>query len=244
MTTGDPVVDLRVAKPVGRVLGDALRCYGAYPSLFAALTLAVVVPYAALVWLINDQSLISTRAGDATAVLVILLLSSLIVQPLISALHVNALVELGDGRVPRLSEVFVRGGRTLPVVTAAEVMAALGTAVGFILLIIPGVLLLIRWAVVAQVAAIERVNWLDALKRSGELTRRNYLHVLGVLLSVGVIDTIIDRVIAAAVQSAASLVRILVGVAVQTVVLSFAALVSATLYYDLVARKAGSRPAR
>jgi hypothetical protein len=242
MSVGESEVDLGVAKPVGQVLGDALRCYRAYPGLFAALTLTVVVPFAVLVWLIDDASLIAPRSNDARAALAILVLSSLIVQPLISALHVNALVEIGAGKAPILSEVFRKGARALPVVAAAEVMSALGIGLGFIALIIPGVLLLARWAVVAQAAAIERVSWLDALRRSAELTRSNYLHVLGVVISVGLITTIIDQAFVAVIGSGASAVQIVVGIAVQTVLLSFAALTSAMLYYDLRARTSPAQP--
>ncbi len=242
MSTRTSVVDLGAAKSVGRVLSDSVRCYGAYVWLFAALTVAVVAPYAVLVWIIDDQSLFAlTGSYGVSDTLVLFLLPILIVQPFISALHVNALVEIGQGRAPALADVFRRGVRALPVVAAAEVMSALGTGLGFILLIVPGILLLVRWTVVAQTAAIERVSWLDALRRSAELTKGNYLHVLGVVISVTVTNLIIGRAIAAVVGSGASIVQILVGLAVQTVLLSFAALTTAMLYYDLIAREPASR---
>jgi hypothetical protein len=51
-----------------------------------------------------------------------------------------------------------RGVRVLPVVVAAEIIAGTGTLAGFVILIIPGVILLIRWAVVAPAEAIESVD--------------------------------------------------------------------------------------
>jgi hypothetical protein len=239
---GSAHVDLRRVKSAAEVIGDALRCYAGYPALFAALTLAVVVPYAAIVLLIERAGLLGVTRHGATAAIIVILLNVLIVGPLISALHVNAVVEIGEGRKPGLSQVFARGVRVLPVVAAAEIVAGIATAIGFLALVVPGLILLARWAVVAQAAAIERVDWHTALNRSAELTRGAYLHVLGVLISVGLIDTVIENVGTAVAGSGASALQVAVGIVVETVTLSFAALTSAMLYYDLLARRSSPAP--
>jgi hypothetical protein len=101
------------------------------------------------------------------------------------------------------------------------------------------VFLLAVWAVVAQVAAIERTDWLGALRRSAELTRGARWHALGVLVSVGVINAVVERASGSAVGSSVSVGALVAGVIVVTITLSFAALTSAMLYYDLRARAAG-----
>jgi uncharacterized membrane protein YfcA len=132
----------------------------------------------------------------------------------------------------------------LPVVTAAQVVAGLCTGVGFFLLIVPGIVLLVRWTVVAQTAAVEDVNWIGALGRSWELTRRAYWHVLGVIALVGVISFAVSRVTYAIVSSSPDWVQILVGIVVETLALSFAALTTAVLFFDLLARSSQSLKAR
>jgi hypothetical protein len=106
-----------------------------------------------------------------------------------------------------------------------------------VLLFVPGVFLMIRWAVVAQAAAVERVDWYGALRRSAELTAGAYLHVLGVILLVSLIDFGVEQVGAAAVGTGAGAPQVLVGIAVETITRSFAALTTAILFYDLLARK-------
>jgi hypothetical protein len=122
------------------------------------------------------------------------------------------------------------------VVGAAQVVAGICTGVAFFLLIIPGVILLVRWGLVAQTAAVEDVNWIGALGRSWELTRKAFWHVLGVLTLVGVISFAISRVVYAIVSSSPPWVQILVGIVVETAALSFVALTTAVLFFDLLAR--------
>jgi hypothetical protein len=239
MTARTPVaIDLRRPKSVGEVLGDALRCYARYPVLFAALALGVVVPYTLILLAVNGSAPLGEQHGGATAVLILLLLDVLIVTPLISALHIHALVAVGEGRQPRLLEVAWLGVRVLPVVAAAEVVAGIATGVGFLLLVVPGVYLLIRLAVVAQAAAIERGDWLSALRRSGELTAGNYLHVFGVLVIVGLVALGLEQSGAAIVGTAASVLQVLVVIVLLTITRSFVALTTAVLYFDLLARRA------
>jgi hypothetical protein len=232
-------LDLGRAKSVGEIIGDALRCGASHPALFATLTLAVVVPYAVIVRLVEQANLIGGTHHGALAAILLVLIALLLVGPLISALHVHAVVELGAQRVPRAREVFARGVRVLPVVAAAQVVAGIATGLGFVVLIVPGLILLAIWAVVAQAAAIENTDWLGALRRSGELTRGSRWHALGVVISVGLINGVIERVCGAAVGSGVSLGALVAGVVVQMITLSFAALTSAMLYYDLRARAAG-----
>jgi len=238
-TSESAPVDLERPKSVGELIADAVRCYRLYPGLFAQITLAVVVPYALIVLLIDGRGLLSQGGGGASAALLVLVLDLLVVGPLISALHVNAVVEIGERRHPQVSAVLTRGARVLPVVAAAQIVAAFGTGLGFILLIVPGVLLIARWAVVAQTAALEDVNWIAALRRSGELTAGCYLHVLGLLISVAVINVVIARIGTALSGSGSggSVVAVILGIVFEMVTLSFSALSSAMLYFDLRARK-------
>jgi len=239
LSSGKPVpFDLHRAKSVGQVIGDALRCYRLYPILFAELTLAVVVPYALIVLLLDGGGLLGQQHQGVSASLVVSLLDVLLVAPLISALHIHAVIAIGEQRRPTLSDVFARGVRVLPVVAAAEIVAGLGTFLGFLLLIVPGLILLARWAVVAQVAATERTDWLGALRRGAQLTAGNYWHVLGVVLTVAILNQLLDQVGSALEGSSANSVQVIVGIVVATITLSFAALTAEMLFFDLLARTA------
>ncbi len=116
----------------------------------------------------------------------IALLGATLIVALISALHVHAVLVIGEGRRPRLASVAWSGVRVLPIVGAAAVIADIGTEVGLFALLIPGIVLWISWIVVAQAAAIEHAGVRSALRRSWQLTRGHERHVLGLIVVVGV----------------------------------------------------------
>jgi hypothetical protein len=227
-------------RSVGEIFAGALGCYRRYPALFTELTLAVVLPYALVVVLVGGGGLLGDQHRGALSLLSVFLLDSLIVGPLISALHMHAVVMIREDQDPHVGDMLMRGLRVLPTVAAAQIAAALGVAVGFVLLIVPGVILAVRWAVVAQTAAVEKVNWIGALGRSRDLTRGAFWHVLGVVVIVIVVDLVLTQVGRAVIGSSAEWVQALIGVAVESIVLSFAALSTAVLFFDLLARSSGS----
>jgi hypothetical protein len=149
-------------------------------------------------------------------------------------LHIHAVVAIGEGRRPELRAVAVRGLRVLPVVAAAEVMASIGIALGFIALIVPGIILSLRWAVVAQAAAVENEGWLASLRSSRRLTATRYEHVFRLFLFTGILSFVVLLAVRAIpLGSTSGAASVIVGIAVETLIASFAALTLALLYFDL-----------
>jgi hypothetical protein len=232
-----PTIDLGRPRSVADILGSALDLYQGFPWLFLILALGVVLPYDLIRLAVTGHGWLASGHEGVGASVAFGVLDFALVGPLISALHIHAVVEIGDGQRPRLAAVALRGLRVLPVVAAAEIIATLGIAAGLIALIIPGILLLLRWAVVAQAAAIEPDGWLPALRRSRELTRGHYWHILALIAIVAVLNAGIvfaARAIPAAGSAGAG--TVMLGVAVNTITASFSALTLAILYFDLLAR--------
>jgi hypothetical protein len=172
--------------------------------------------------------------------IVLFLLDYALVGPLVSALHVHAVMLIGEGGRPRFSDVAARALRAFPVVVAAVIVAGLGIGLGFLALVIPGIILALRWAVVAQVAAVDQEGWLPALRRSAELTRGNYGRIFGLLLITGLLSGGITLAASEIpLGSTAGAASVALGIAVRTITVSFAALTLALLYLDLRARHAG-----
>ena len=118
-----------------------------------------------------------------------------------------------------------------------SIIVNIGIILGSIALIVPGILLAIRWSVAAQVAAAERTSWSDALRRSGALTRGHYGHVFEVSLTVGLLTFALALAVGQApLGSSAGVGSVIVGIALNTVTVSFGALTIALLYFDLLAR--------
>jgi len=152
-------------------------------------------------------------------------------------------IAIGEGQRPRLRAVALRGLRVLPVVAAADVVTGLGIFLGFFVLIVPGILLWLRWAVVSQAAALEHEGRLPAMRSSTRLTAGHYRHVLGLLLVTAVpLSGVFIGARAIPLGSTSGVASVMVGVAINTVTASVSALTLALLYFDLRARE--PQPAR
>jgi hypothetical protein len=207
--------------------------------LFAVLALGVVAPYELIVLAATGATPFGQGSESLSAFLVLALIDSAIVGPLISALYVHAVRRIGAGERPTIGQVALQGVRVLPTVAAAEIIASLGIAAGFLALVIPGVFVLVRWAVVAQAAAIDNENWVEALKRSWSLTRGNWLHVFGLLFLTGLSVAVLRGLGLSATGTHITAITVAVGILIDTLARSFVALSTAVLFFDLVARKSG-----
>jgi hypothetical protein len=238
----DPYKSLDLTEPrsVPQILASALWLYRNWPALFVALSAIVVIPYEVVVLLVTHASPLGQQHVTSTA-LILGLVETALVMPLISALQAHAVVMIGNSQEPNLSDVIGRSLRVLPTVAAAEIIAAIGEAVGYVLFIIPGVILTLRWAVVAQVAAIEETDWPTALRRSGQLARRNYLRILGLIIVVGLVDAALTGIGATIAGTGHSAVPVIVGIVIVVLTRTFGALVTAMLYFDLRAREGAGR---
>jgi hypothetical protein len=224
-------------RPAGRLLVATFELYRRYPWLFLVLAAAVIVPYELIALAATGSGVFSRGGIGVAAQLTLTATSWFFVTPLVSALHVHAVADVMHDREPRIGAVALQGLKVLPVVAAAAIISALGMSLGFLALIVPGIILWLRWAVVAQAAAIEHEGWLPALRRSADLTDGHYMHVFVFLVVVGVIAA--APVVLGGFffeDDATSAVSFLVGLVVTVITASFTALASALLYYDLVAR--------
>lgn len=232
MTTETPLIDLGASRTISQILATALRVFSRHGLLFILLTAIVMVPYAVA------TALLPTPKHAFTAADLISALADLaIVNPFIVAMQMQAVLDLGDGRRPRIADVLRRGSRVLPVVVAAGIIAGLPALLGLIapVLLIPGAIVGVRLAVAAPVAATLEVSWLDAVKLSFRLTRGNAWRVFGLL----VMQTVLTLVIASLVGSG-SLSVIIVWDGLAGIMQSFFTLAITLLYFDLRAREAVS----
>lgn len=231
-------IDLNQRRTVRQILLEAVALYGRYPLLFTAVAVAVVAPYELAVLGVTGYGPLARHTDRGAGVFwLLMLVRTSLAGPLIAALHMHAVAAVGDGRTPRLRSVALRGLQVLPVVAVADVIASVGAYLGLLLLIVPGVLLWLRWMVVAQAAAIERGGPLAAMRSSRRLTSGHYRHAFAtVLILYGASIGSILAARAIPLGSTSGIVSVAVGIAVDTVIASFSALVLALLYFDLRAR--------
>jgi len=224
------------------LVAGAFELYRRYPLLFLVLAAGVVVPYQSIVLVATDAGPFSRGTLSTGASLLLLLVEWVLIGPLISALHVHAVAEAREGRDPQLAAVARQGLLVLPVVVAASIISGLGIGIGFLAFVVPGVVLMLRWFVVAQTAAIEHEGWLPALRRSAQLTDGHYGHIFIFAIYIGLITEI--PVLLAGLGfggDSTTAVSFLVGLLVLVLTRSFSALATAVLYFDLRSRREAAR---
>jgi len=167
----------------------------------------------------------------------------LVVTPIIAAICIHALHSIAEGQRPSPGQVLVAGFEAFTPLFAAVLLAAIGIAVGFVALIVPGVFLAVRWYFVPQAVVIDGARGRPALSRSGELVDGFWWRTFGLVvlanLAVAVPGFVLLAPFSSIADSTDRAVWALVGSAVTTSVTTpFVALFSTLLYYELRARKA------
>lgn len=208
----------------GAVIG---RAWEIYKSQFATLLLAAAL-------------------ASLVVVAAVLLLGPLagIVSLVVNLFFVGAVVllvqDLEDGRRDEeLSSLFAGVAPVFWPLLAVSILAGVGIAIGLILLIVPGLILITFWAVVAPVCVLERPGVFASFSRSRDLVRGNGWQVFGTifvtwLIAVGL--AIAGGLIAAPLGDVGQAV---VNWAVSALTLPLSALVMSVLYFRLRGASAG-----
>ncbi len=193
----------------------------------------VLMPAAAVVFVFTGiVSEVLVRASPGLVLVSVLI--TLVAGTLFTGMVVELVADVQDGR----RDASVRGllSGVTPVLGKLILLAiveAIGYAVGFVLLIVPGLILLTFWSVAAPAVVLERARVFDALRRSRELVRGNGWQVFAViflfLVGVIIVSLIIDGAAAAAGTGAGIVARVVVGV----LTAPLPALAAAVLYLEL-----------
>lgn len=232
---------MMVPRSAHQLVRAAFELYRRYPLLFLVLAAGVIVPYEAIVLAATGAGPFAHGSLSFGAGSLLTLIGLALIGPLVSALHAHAVSEVAEGREPRLAPVARRGLRVLPVVAAAEIIAWLGIALGFLAFLVPGVILWLRWYVVAQAAAIEHDGWLPALRRSRQLTAGHYRHLVVFAIYVAVVTSVPTVLVGFAFgHKTTTVASFLVGVTLQVFTWSLGALAAALMYFDLRVRLAST----
>ena len=237
-------LDLSQPRELGDLLRTTLSLYARHFWLFAGLALGIVAVVNVVViglgagWLWKSYDDYDT---PESLYALQLLLPVLVLVPLMSATHAQAVVELGEGRVPSVWATLRAGSRYFGAVLAVVVTYTVGILAGLVLLVVPGIYVWVAWFVAAPGIVVENKRGGDAISRSHDLVRGSWWRVFGIAVTV----TLISLVASAPAAWAGTLIGdatdsmavVLAGTVVSDAVLySFTALASTLLFFDLRAR--------
>lgn len=211
---------------VGDVISEAFSIYG--QNVGALLGSAIVV--------FVVVGLISGLLQNTGSIFLILLATAVRVAG--DALYVGFVVELvsdvRDGRRDQtVGDLFNAAAPYILPLIGFGILAGIGIAIGFILIVIPGLILLTFWSVGAPAIVVEGVGPIEAFKRSWDLVRGEAWSVFGVLLLVFLIVLIAQAIlgaIGAAIGAGGFIVAVIVAAAITAPVYALAVSV---LFFDL-----------
>ena len=221
---------------VGATLNQIFSAYGAHAG--------VLLPVAFGLYLI--VSIVTALLAGSLVFFLLAWAVSVVAATLYQGMVVSLVRDVQDGQ--RDSSVGELIEEAMPVILpliGAGILAGLGIALGLILLIVPGLILMTIWAVIAPVIVVEHSGVIDAFGRSRELVRDHGWQVFGVIFVVGLIAFVASIVLGIVGASITDSVagRIIFNLIASTLTAPLTALAAATIYFNLLAIKGEGTPA-
>ena len=165
----------------GRVVGQTFGLIGRNFFAFAMLALALVgVPRFAMMY--AQAALMTNRPDLAASVPLIGGLLSLVTTYILQGSLTRASVDDLSKKGVNIGAAIGDGLRYFFPLFIVALLVGLGVGVGLILLIVPGLFLMVRWAVSAPAVVVEREGPTHSIGRSAELTRGYRWAVFGFVL--------------------------------------------------------------
>jgi Uncharacterised protein family (UPF0259) len=194
---------------------------------------SVLMPAAAVVFVFTGIiAALLLAASPGLALLAVLI--DLVAITLFTGMVVELVADVQDGRRDASPGQLLRAATpVLGQLILVGVVAGIGIVIGFVLIIVPGLILLTIWSVAAPVVVLENPGVFAALRRSRELVRGNGWQVFGVILVlyilVGAVSVIVEGIAESAGSGAGIVVRVVVGV----LTAPLSALAASVLYFEL-----------
>jgi hypothetical protein len=194
---------------------------------------SVLMPAAAVVFVVTGIISTVLVAASSTLALVSLLIS-LVATTLFTGMVVELVADVQDGRRDASPGQLLRSATpVLGQLILVGIVAGVGIVIGFVLIVVPGLVLITIWSVAAPVVVLEHPGVFAALGRSRQLVRGNGWQVFGVILVLYVLVGVVSFIIEGAAESAGSGVGIVVRVIVGVLTAPLPALAAAVLYFEL-----------
>ena len=231
---------------IGRVIQETFAVLGRHFVTFLILALILVGIPRALVGL-TQVSMVRAAAGALTFAGPAMYwgflggLVSLVTSAILQATIITAAASDLNGRPVSVGECLRVGLRAFLPLIGLSILLGIAIGLGFILLIVPGILLWLAWCVAVPAYVVEQPGVFASFERSADLTRGNRLRIFA-LACVFVVAAIIVTIVVGAVGGILSFATAglfvyvsaaIVSPVIAAVVGALAATLSAVLYMEL-----------
>jgi hypothetical protein len=204
---------------------------------------SVLMPAAAVVFVFTGILSVLLVAASSALTLVALIIG-LVATTLFTGMVVELVADVQNGRRDSSPGQLLQAATpVLGQLILVGIVVAIGVVIGFVLIIVPGLILITIWSVAAPVVVLENPGVFAALRRSRELVRGNGWQVFGVIFVVYIMVGILSFIIEVIAESAGSGVGIVVRVIVGVLTAPLTALAASVLYFELGGSASKQAPA-
>lgn len=168
---------------LGNVIQRTFKAIGQNAAVFfGAAIILVGVPSTLMVF--GQQSLMTGVSSGASGFLLMAAggVFYLIGMYMLQGMVVKAAVTSFGGRTTAFGDAFEAGVRMFLPLLGLAIIAGLGMILGYMLLIVPGVILSVLWSVASPAVVVEKRGVFESLQRSRDLTRGYRWQVFGLLV--------------------------------------------------------------
>lgn len=188
----------REALNLGRVVSKTFGSIGRNGSTFLVLALILgVAPQMATSFLQARTNPVASGSpgGGFLGLFFFAVLISSVLSMLLQAAVVHGVIDDLNGRRPTISNCLSAGLRLILPLLAIGIVSGTAIAFGLILLIVPGIILSMRWLVAVPARVAEGPGVFAALARSTQLTKGNRWALFGLVFAFWVVLWIVMAVL-------------------------------------------------
>jgi hypothetical protein len=184
----------------------------------------------------NGQVVVDRGAGGVWAGAGLAGLISFVMWQILIGAVAWAVASILIGREPDAGESFRFGYRRFWSILLIGILVGLAVFAGFILLVIPGIIIAVRLSVSIPALVVERRRGTDALSRSWNLVKGYSWPVFGAFIVVALLNGLVNGILTAIGGNNWFLVAIFAAIA-SCITTPFLGLVIGLIYFDLRVRK-------
>lgn len=213
---------------VGDTLSRIFSTYGAQAG--------VLLPLAFVIFLV--VAIVNAILSDSLILFPLSFAVGVVAATLYQGMVVGLVSDVQDGR--RDHSIGDLLDATWPVVLpliGVGILSGIAIGIGFLLFVIPGLILLTIWAVIAPAIVVEHRGVIESFGRSRELVRGNGWQVFGVILVVFLIAFVASLILGAIGAGISDTfgMRVFASLVAETLTAPISALSAATIYFGLLA---------
>jgi hypothetical protein len=224
-----------------RVGGVFSRTFSLFPRTIAKfIVVSAIASFPSIVFAFYAEGATTTPSFRVIITALIAIILAILLNALSQAAILYGAFQEMRGRPVSLMDSLAKGlARFLPVI-GMSICLGLGIMIGFILLIVPGVILWIMWSVAMPACVVERLGPFNSMSRSRELTKGHRWAIFGIFLLVtiagGIVQKGLEMLLTAIAGATAAIVVLWVW---QALFVLFEAILVIVIYHDLRVAKEG-----